>query len=87
MSLTPAEFERQLQPLLAGWKAERLADGWRLERAGRRVALSWRPLARLRLGVLDLPRLDVSISFTGGSVDQEADFIDDFLRHFRRGGG
>lgn len=87
MSLTSAEFERQLQPLLAGWKADRLANCWLLERGGRRVAIAWRPLSTLRLGVLELPRLDVSISHTGGSFAEQADFIDDFLRYFRRGGG
>ena len=87
MSLTPVEFERQLQPLLAGWEASRWENGWRLDRAERSVAISWRPLARLRLGALELPRLDVSLSLAGGSVEQEADFIDDFLRHFQRGGG
>jgi hypothetical protein len=41
----------------------------------------------LQVGILQLPRLDVAIEFSGGSAEQQAAFIDDFQRHFRRGGG
>ena len=87
MSLTIHAFERQLQPLLTGWCVEQQAQEWRLERPERSVGISCRLLPALRLGALQLPRLVVSIAFTGGNADQEADFIDDFLRYFQRGGG
>ncbi len=76
-----------MQPLLTGWCVEQQAQEWRLERSERSVNISFRPLPALRLGALQLPRLAVSIAFTGGNANQEADFIDDFLRYFRRGGG
>lgn len=87
MTVTLGEFERQLQPLLTGWAVEQRAHGWRLERRERSVDISCRQLPALRLGALELPRLDASITFTGGGAEQDADFIDDFLRYFRRGGG
>ena len=87
MSLALPEFTRQLQPLLPGWAVSTLADGWLLEQAGRRVELRSKPLPALQMGALALPRLQVSIAFAGGTPEQEADFLDDFQRHFRRGGG
>jgi len=86
MTLTLGEFERQLQPLLTGWTAEPQAHGWHLWRPERSVIISCWQRPALRLGVLLLPCLDVSIAFSG-NADQEADFIEDFLRYFRRGGG
>ena len=87
MSLALPEFSRQLQPLLSGWTVSRLTDGWRLQQGERGVELRCQPLPTLQMGALVLPRLAVSISFDGGSADQQADFMDDFQRHFRRGGG
>ncbi|MBO3704105.1 MAG: hypothetical protein J5W83_16475, partial [Candidatus Accumulibacter sp.] len=46
-----------------------------------------RPLSALQLGILQLPRLDVSIAFAGGRAEEQAAFIADFQRHFRRGAG
>ncbi len=86
MTLTLREFERQLQPLLTGWTAEPQAQGWHLRRPERSVVISCRQRPALRLGVLLLPRLDVSIACSG-NADQEADFIEEFLRYFRRSGG
>jgi hypothetical protein len=90
MSLTPVEFERQLQPLLIGWEVDRLPTGWRLSRAGQAVSLSCLGLPSLRTGLLELPRSEVVISFAGDlpcSDASEASFLADFLRHFGRGGG
>lgn len=87
MSLALPEFTRQLQPLLVGWEVSPLADGWRLQQAERRTEIRCQPLPTLQLGALALPRLQVSIAFDGGDADQHAAFIDDFQRHFRRGGG
>jgi hypothetical protein len=64
------------QPAQAGASASRAQRGHFLPAAAGAAARR-----------LQLPRLDVSIAFTGGNADQEAAFIDDFLRHFRRGGG
>ncbi|QKS27651.1 MAG: hypothetical protein FAZ92_03210 [Accumulibacter sp.] len=87
MSLTPTEFERQLQPLLAGWVVDRLPAGWRLSRPGQSVSLSCRGLPVLRAGLLALPRSEVVIAFADDIPTGEAAFLADFLRHFGRGGG
>jgi len=87
MSLTPSEFERQLQPLLEGWVVDRLPAGWRLSRPGQAVSLSCLGLPVVRAGVLELPRSEVVISFADDLSASEAAFVADFLRHFGRGGG
>lgn len=88
MTLALPEFSRQLQPLLPGWQVQQPAEGcWLLHRAERSVDIRCRALPALQVGILQLPRLDVSIVFSGGSAEQQADFINDFQRHFRRGGG
>lgn len=87
MTLALPEFTRQLQPLLAGWVVAPLADGWHLQQAERSVEVRCQPLPILQMGALALPRLQVSIAFSGGSAGQHGDFMNDFQRHFRRGGG
>ncbi|EXI72935.1 MAG: hypothetical protein AW11_02868 [Candidatus Accumulibacter regalis] len=88
MTLALPEFSRQLQPMLPGWQVQQPADGcWLLHQAGRSVDIRCRPLPALQVGILQLPRLDVSIAFSGGSAEEQATFIADFQRHFRRGGG
>lgn len=87
MTLTLPEFARQLRPLLAGWTVDPLDEGWRLRQGARAVEIRCRSLAVFRLGALALPRLAVSISFAGSDAAQEAAFIADFMRCFRRGGG
>ncbi|HRL74318.1 MAG TPA: hypothetical protein PLC86_00975 [Candidatus Accumulibacter phosphatis] len=87
MGLSPAEFERQLQPLLAGWIVDRLPAGWRLVRPGQAVNLSCLGLPSVRAGLLELPRSEVTISFADEQRGREAAFLADFLRHFGRGGG
>ncbi|MEF8730406.1 MAG: hypothetical protein V5B40_00285 [Candidatus Accumulibacter meliphilus] len=88
MTLALPEFERQLQPLLPDWLVQQPADGcWHLQQGERSVDIRCRPLPALQVGILQLPRLDVAIEFSGASAEQQAAFIDDFQRHFRRGGG
>ncbi|WP_300337678.1 hypothetical protein [Accumulibacter sp.] len=87
MTLALPEFVRQLQPLLAGWAVAPLADGWQLRQAGRGVEIRCQTLPMLQMGALALPRVEVNITFSGGSAEQQAAFMDDFQRHFRRGGG
>ena len=88
MTLALPEFSRQLQPLLPGWLVEQPAAGcWRLHQAQRNVDIRCQPLPALTVGSLRLPRLDVSIAFSGASAEEQANFIADFERHFRRGGG
>lgn len=87
MALTPVEFGRQLQPVLAGWHVESFADSWHLHRDGRQIRIVCQPLGSVRLGALELPRLDVMLSFSGCDTAEEASFLDMFWQHFRRGGG
>lgn len=88
MTLALPEFSRQLQPMLPGWQVQQPADAcWRLQQGERCVNIRCHPMPALQLGILQLPRLDVAIDFSGGSAAQQAAFIDDFQRHFRRGGG
>ncbi|HRF71534.1 MAG TPA: hypothetical protein PL117_02070 [Accumulibacter sp.] len=87
MTLALPEFVRQLQPLLAGWVVTPLADGWQLQQAGRGVEIRCQPLPMLQMGALALARLQVTVAFSGGSAEQHAAFMNDFQRHFRRGGG
>ncbi|WP_186406198.1 hypothetical protein [Candidatus Accumulibacter aalborgensis] len=87
MTLTWREFERQLQPLLAGWSVAQVAEGWRLQQQDRTVDICCQTLPVLQIGAFHLPRLAVSIVFSGGRPEENADFIEDFMRYFRRGGG
>lgn len=87
MSLTPTEFERQLQPLLAGWVVDRLPAGWPLSRPGQAVGLSCPSLPLLRNGPIELPRSEVVIAFADDVPASKAVFLADFQRHFGRGGG
>lgn len=87
MALTPVEFGRQLQPVLAGWDVESFADSWHLQRGGRQIRIICQPLECARLGALELPRLDVMLFFSGCDTAEEASFLDLFWRYFRRGGG
>jgi len=88
MTLALSEFSRQLQPLLPGWQVQQPANAcWCLQQGERSVDIRCLPLPALRLGILHLPRMEVSIDFSGGSAAQQAQFIADFQRHFRRGGG
>ena len=43
MALTPAEFERQLQPVLDGWLVEVLADGWQLRQDACTIFICCKP--------------------------------------------
>lgn len=87
MSLTLAEFERQLRPLATNWAVHRRPGGWYLQSLEQSVDLVCRPLPAQRLGALELPRLDVAITFADDDPAGEAAFLDNFRRHFGRGGG
>ena len=87
MALTPAEFARQLQPLLGDGPGEPQRGAWLLHRRGQVVEIACRPLAALQLGALSLPQVEVSLAFSGDDTTQQDAFMTEFMDCFRRGGG
>jgi hypothetical protein len=87
MALTPAEFERQLQPVLDGWLVEALADGWQLRQDACAVSICCKPLPVRCLGLLEFPSLEVEFRFSGCDEARQMQFLQRFERYFRRGGG
>jgi hypothetical protein len=87
MSVSRFEFDRQLQPLLDGWTADRFSDRWVLRRSEQCVVISCKVLSPRRIGWLELQQTAIEIIFEAFSKEEEALFLQRFWRYFQRGGG
>lgn len=87
MSLDEAEFLRLLPIALAG-RSYRLAPGSVEMGEGReRVTIRHADAPPLQIASLRLPRLRVTFEFQDCSGAHAAQFLEEFLKHYRRGGG
>lgn len=87
MSLDEPEFLRLLPLALAG-RGYRLAPGSVATGEGReQVAIRYAYAPPLRIASLRLPRLRVIFKFQDRDRAHAAQFLREFLKHYRRGGG
>ncbi|MCG3201743.1 MAG: hypothetical protein NFCOHLIN_01613 [Gammaproteobacteria bacterium] len=87
MSLDEPEFLRLLPFALAG-RAYRLAPGSVATGTGREhITIRYAYAPPLRIASLRLPRMRVTFEFHDRGRAHAAQFLQEFLKHYRRGGG
>lgn len=92
MSLTRADFLRDIPAALRGWEWETSENGETLIVIAHgphdaSTSITWRALPPRRLGQFSIPRADVVIDLGTLKGDAANAFIDQFNRAFQRGGG
>ncbi len=93
MGYTMIEFTRVLQGNFSGadspYNVEQIAaDRWRVfNPSDFSVTVSLRQKPPRKLGLLNLPVLEVSFDVTTGDASQEQAFYDKFFKYFHKGGG
>lgn len=90
MGYSPAELMRTLRRILADHAWEDLGDeGWAIERPGRagRLHVSFVECLPRRLGLLELPVVEVCFRFRGFPQGEDAALLDRLKRGLHRGGG
>lgn len=87
MALTPVDFLRDLDRALPG--LDYRVDGHAVEvgTAERGLSIALKELPPRRIGLLSLPRSEVSISFRGYGEGEREAFLERFFRAYQRGGG
>lgn len=87
MQLTPEEFGRRMQPVIAAYNGCPTPEGFVATDGEGTIHVSAVPGAPRRLGSFDLPRCSVEITFDGVNGDGPERFLALFDRVFRKGGG
>lgn len=88
MGLDHADFWRVAPALMRGYSWEKVSPTLlRGERDGGRVALHLGPETRRRIAMFELPNTELTIEFTGLGEQTRREFMENFDRRFRRGGG
>lgn len=87
MSLDEPEFLRLLPIALAGRGYRRAPGSVEMGEGRERITIRYADAPPLRIASLRLPRLLLTFEFRGCSRAHAAQFLEEFLKHYRRGGG
>ena len=87
MSLDAPEFLRLLPIALSGRSYTQGSGCVKIGEGGDRVAIRYEYAPPLRIASLKLPRLRVTFEFRGHTRATNQAFLEEFLKHYRRGGG
>jgi hypothetical protein len=87
MSISHAEFFRQLVPAVAGMRLERTPHGLRASAGVCVVLITLSEEHRFRIGSLELPSTKVTLEGAGFGIQEWEAFLARFDRAFQRGGG
>jgi hypothetical protein len=87
MSLDAPEFLRLLPVALSGRAYTARPGCVEMGEAGGRIAIRYENAPPLRIASLQLPRLRVTFEFRGHTRATNQAFLEEFLKHYRRGGG
>jgi hypothetical protein len=87
MSLDEPEFLRLLPVALAGRGYRRTPGSVETGEGRERITIRYADAPPLRIASLRLPRLRLTFEFRDGSHAHAAQFLEEFLKHYRRGGG
>ncbi len=89
MTLRPDELLRQLRPMITIYPELCLAeDGCTLSMQDGVVDVSWRTASPIKLGIMELPVMEVKLAFSEDLPTATMDkFIADMRRVCARGGG
>ena len=87
MSLDEPEFLRLLPLALAGRDYRRAPGSVEIGEGRERITIRYSDAPPLRIASLRLPRLRLTFEFRDGSRTHAAQFLEEFLTHYRRGGG
>lgn len=87
MSLDEPEFLRLLPVALAGRGYRQAPGAVEMGEGRERITIRYADAPPLRIASLRLPRLRLTFEFRDGSRAHATQFLEEFLKHYRRGGG
>ena len=87
MGLTHSDFLRNLPSVVAGMSWRREGSRILLADAPRQLEILLGPEQQRRLGMLQLPLTEITLTFIGYTQEQRRNFLRRFDLGFQRGGG
>lgn len=87
MSLDEPEFLRLLPVALAGRGPRRVPGSVEVGEGRQRITIRYAEAPPLQIASLRLPRLQLTFEFRDCGRAYAAQFLEEFLKHYRRGGG